>query len=86
MTKAQMIRWTLGAKCLASILLGLLALPALSEESVTLDEINKRQVDCALDFEATVFDCTPEPKDPIPPPLPINNQLSHSFISVQLFS
>ena len=100
MTNPKRIRWTLGAKYLASMLLGLLAWPALSEESVTLDEIrglsnrvlcqritietheamavdlrdeiNKRQVDCAMDFEAAVIDYTPEPKEPIPPPPTIN--------------
>ena len=99
MTNPQMIRWTLGAKYLASMLLGLLAWPVLSEESFTLDEIRgltsralcqrlaietheamavdlrdeitKRQVDCAMDFEAAVIDYTPEPKDPIQPPPPV---------------
>ena len=99
MTNPQMIRWTLGAKYLASMLLGLLAWPVLSEESFTLDEIrgltsrvlcqriaietnaamaldlrdeiNRRQVDCAMDFEAAVIDYTPEPKDPIQPPPPV---------------
>jgi len=99
MTNRQMIRWTFGAKYLASMLLGLLAWPALSEQSVTLDEIRglsnralcqrlaiasheamvvdlrdeitKRQVDCAMDFEAAVIDYTPEPKEAIPPPPPI---------------
>jgi S1-C subfamily serine protease len=78
------------------MLLGLLAWPALSEQSVTLDEIRglsnrvlcqritietnaamaldlrdeitKRQVDCAMDFDGAGFDYTPEPKEPIPPP------------------
>ena len=100
MTNPKRMRWTIGAKYLASMLLGLIAWPTLSEESVTLDkirglsnrvlcqritietnaamaldlrdEINKRQVDCAMDFEAAVIDYTPEPKEPIPPPPPIN--------------
>ena len=99
MTNPQMIRWTLGAKYLASMLLGLLAWPVLSEESFTLDEIrgltsrvlcqrlaiatnavmaldlrdeiNKRQVDCAMDFDGAGFDYTPEPKDSIKPPPPV---------------
>ena len=100
MTEPGMIRSSLGARYLASMLLGLLAWPVLSEESFTLDEIrgltsrvlcqrlaiatnavmaldlrdeiNKRQVDCAMDFEAAVIDYTPEPKEPIPPPPTIN--------------